>query len=79
MEDLLCGGDLNWTPERDMTGEAVKLVFNSLVVMKKDTGGRMDKGCGRAGWLHNLAKEVTDHITCKLDQPTSRCSGRSGG
>lgn len=22
------------------------------------------------GWVHNFATEVTDHITCRLEQPT---------
>jgi hypothetical protein len=61
---------LDWT-EGDMMGEAVKLVFNSWVVLKKDTGGSMDSWWGKAlVWLHNLATEATDHFTCKLDQPT---------
>ena len=60
---------LDWT-EGDMMGEAVKLVWNSWVVLK-DTGGSMETGWGKAlVWLHNLATEATDHIACKLDQPT---------
>ena len=59
---------LNWSLG-DMLGEAVKLVWNSWVVLK-------DKDSQESGWgkalvlLHNLATEVIDHITCKLDQPT---------
>ena len=50
-----------------MMGEAVKLVRNSWVVLKRDTGGSMKTGWGKAlVWLHNLATDVT----CKLDQPT---------
>jgi hypothetical protein len=61
---------LDWT-EGDMMGEAVKLVWNSWVVLKKDTGGSMETGWGKAlVWLHNLATEATDHITFKLDQQT---------
>ena len=57
--------------EGDMVCEAVKLVWNSLVVLKKDTGGSMETGWAKSlVWLHNLATEVTDHITCNLDQPT---------
>ena len=36
---------LDWT-EGDMLGEAVVLVWNSLVVFKKDTEGSMGTGCG---------------------------------
>ena len=62
---------LDWT-EGDMMGVAVKLVLNSWVVLKKDTGGSMDSAWGKVlvVWLHNLASVATDHITCKLDQPT---------
>ena len=61
---------LDWT-EGDMMGEAVKLVWNSWVVLKKDTGGSMETGWAKAlVWRHNLATEVTDYITCNLDEPT---------
>ena len=41
------------------------------MVLKKDTGGSMDSAWGKVlvVWLH-LASVATDHITCKLDQPT---------
>ena len=45
--------------------------MSSWGVIKKDTGGTMETGWGKAlVWLHNLATEVSDHITCRLDQPT---------
>ena len=45
--------------------------MSSWGVIKKDTGGNMEIGWGKAlVWLHNLAEEVLDHITCRLDQPT---------
>ena len=41
--------------------------------LKKDTGHRRHHGdwVGKVlAWLHNLATDVTDHITNKLDQST---------
>ena len=63
---------LDWT-EGYMMGGSVKLVWNSWVVLKKDTGCSMETGCGEAlVWLHNLATQVIDHITCKLGQGGDR-------
>jgi hypothetical protein len=60
---------LDWTVG-EMLGEAVKQVWNCWVVLRKDKDN-METGWGKALlWLHNLATEVTDHITCRLDQPT---------
>ena len=63
---------LDWT-EGYMMGGSVKLVWNSWVVLKKDTGCSMETGWGEAlVWLHNLATQVIDHITCKLGQGGDR-------
>ena len=63
---------LDWT-EGYMMGGSVKLVWNSSVVLKKDTGCSMEIGWGEAlVWLHNLASQDIDHITCKLGQGGDR-------
>ena len=53
-----------------MLSEAIKMVWNSwvVVVRKKEC---KEPGWGKAlVWLHNLGTDVVDHITCKLEQPT---------
>jgi hypothetical protein len=50
---------LDWT-EGDLMEEAVKLVWNSCVVVNKDTGGTgsLETGWGKAlVWLYNLPQE----------------------
>ena len=48
-----------------MMGEAIKLVWNSWVVEghKRQHGDWVGEVPGLV-WLHNLATEVTDNITC---------------
>ena len=54
----------------DMLGEAVKMTWNSWVVVVAKMDGR-ECGWGKAlVWLHNIGTDVVDHITCKLEQPT---------
>ena len=53
---------MDWTAG-DMMCDAVKLVWDSSMVLKTGLGEAVV-------WLQNLATEVKDHIICKLDQPT---------
>ena len=61
---------VDWTVG-EMLGEAMKQVWNCWVVMDRDEKDNRQNGWGKAlVLLHNLATEITDHITCMLDQPT---------
>ena len=53
-----------------MLSEAIKMVWNSWVVVVRKKENK-EPGWGKAlVWLHNLGTDVVDHITCKLEQPT---------